>query len=257
VSIRYLLANPLSRSNTLEDLVDDLSGIDLRFQPGDQFRYSIASDIQGAIIESVTKIPLDHYLKTHIFMPLNMKDTGFYVPKDKQSRLVDMYEYDISKFEQAYQYGHGDIDLSEAGDDSEYLERPVLMSGGGGLVSTASDYSNFIAMLQQKGKFNGHRVLSQQLVETMLSSKTTGLDTHFLPKVYQDAGFGYGLGIKEKSGNAQGEGSFFWAGKGGTLFWADPVNDLQVVVMMQIENGWIALEKWLKPEVYKMIEAQE
>jgi CubicO group peptidase (beta-lactamase class C family) len=257
VDIRYLLANPLSRSNNLTDLVDDISGIDLKFPPGSKFEYSIASDIQGAIIEAVANIPLDEYLQKNLFIPLNMKDTGFYVPKSKQHRLVDMYEYDASTFEEAYVFNSEKILFSETGKDSEYLEQAELISGGGGLVSTAMDYSNFVSMLQNKGQFNGKTILSAPLIEKMLSSKTTGLDTHFLPRVYQGAGFGYGVGIKETSGDIRNKGSFFWGGMGGTIFWADPVADIQVVVLMQVEDGWIALEKWLIPEVYKMIESRE
>jgi len=257
IDIRYLFANPLSRSNNLNDLVDDLSGIDLKFTPGSKFEYSIASDIQGAIIEKISNMPLSQYLETHVFAPLNMNDTGFYVPKTEHHRLVDMYEYDASTFEEAHKFNHEKILFSETGAESEYLEQPVLMSGGGGLVSTAKDYSNFVSMLQNQGVFNGKRLLSESLVKKMLSSKTAGLDTHFLPRLYQGAGFGYGIGIKETSGDTRNEGSFFWAGMGGTVFWADPTTDLQVVVMMQVEDGWIALEKWLIPEVYKMIETLE
>lgn len=257
VDLRYLLANPLSRNNNLNDLVDDLSGIDLKFKPGSKFEYSIASDIQGAIIESVTGIPLEEHLQKSLFSPLNMKDTGFYVPKNKQHRLVDMYEYAASKFEEAFEINPEKIEFSETGKDSEYLEEPTLKSSGGGLVSTALDYSNFVTMLQNKGMFNGKNILSKPLIEKMLSSKTTGLDTHFLPRLYQGVGFGYGLGIKESSGDTRNKGSFFWAGMGGTVFWADPIADLQVVVMMQVEDGWIALEKWLIPEVYKMIKTLE
>lgn len=197
VDIRYLLANPLSRSNSLNDLVDELSGIDLKFTPGSKFKYSIASDIQGAIIESVSKQPLDQYLKTNIFTPLNMQDTGFYVSKNKQSRLVDMYVYEASEFAEAFEFIPEKIVLSETGNESDYLERPKLKSGGGGLVSTARDYSNFVSMLQNKGLFNNKRILSSSLIEKMLSSKTTGLDTHFLPRLYKGVGFGYGLALKK------------------------------------------------------------
>ena len=257
VDIRYLLANPLTRSNSLTDLVDDLSGIDLKFSPGSRFEYSIASDIQGALIEVVSGMPLDDYLQQNIFTPLNMKDTGFYVPESEQHRLVDMYEYDASTFEEAAVFNREKILFSETGKESEYLEQPRLKSGGGGLVSTTIDYSNFVSMLQNNGQFNGKMILSASLVEKMLSSKTTGLDTHFLPRIYKGAGFGYGIGIKETSGDSRNKGAFFWAGMGGTVFWADPVAGIQVVVMMQVEDGWIALEKWLIPEVYKMIENQE
>ncbi len=254
VDIRYLLANPLSRNNTLDDMVDDLSGIDLKFKPGERFEYSIASDIQGAIIEKVTGLSLDDYFQRHIFSPLNMQDTHFYVPQGQTHRLVDMYEYDASTFEEAYTFNQDKIQLIERAEDSEYLHQPELLSGGGGLVSSAQDYSHFVSMLSNGGRFNGQQILSQELIDTMLSSKTQGLETHFLPRLYKGAGFGYGVGIQETATEHRQPGSFFWAGMGGTLFWSDPQTQLQVVAMMQVEDGWIALEKWLIPQIYQFID---
>jgi CubicO group peptidase (beta-lactamase class C family) len=254
IDIRYLLANPLSRNNSSQEMVDDISGIDLKFVPGSKFGYSIASDVQGAIIEAVAKMPLDRYLQQHIFTPLQMKDTGFYVPKNALHRLVDMYEYETDTLEEALVFNKSKLSFSETGAKSKYLKKPTLLSGGGGLVSTAADYSNFVTMLQNKGKFDGKTLLSSALVESMLSSHIVGLDKHFLPRIYPGAGFGYGIGIMEVSGEIRNKGSFFWAGLGGTLFWADPVADLQVVVMMQVEDGWIALDKWMTTAVYKMLE---
>lgn len=256
VDIRYLLANPLSRNNTLDDMVDDLSGIDLKFKPGERFEYSIASDIQGAIVEKVTGLSLDVYFQRHIFSPLNMKDTHFYVPQSQAHRLVDMYEYGASTFEEAYTFNQDKIRLIEQAKDSEYLHQPALLSGGGGLVSSAQDYSNFIAMLSNGGRFNGQQVLSQKLINTMLTSKTQGLETDFLPRLYKGAGFGYGVGIQQTTTEHRQPGSFFWAGMGGTLFWCDPQTQLQVVAMMQVEDGWIALERWLIPQIYRFIDAQ-
>lgn len=254
IDIRYLLANPLSRSNSSQDLVDDLSGIDLKFVPGQKFEYSIASDIQGAIIEAVAKVPLDKYLQEHIFAPLQMKDTGFHVPPSSKHRLVDMYEYDADTAAEALVFDKSKISLSETGAKSKYLKKPTFLSGGGGLVSTAADYSNFVTMLQNKGKFDGKTILSSALVESMLSSHISGLHKHFLPKVYPGAGFGYGIGVMEAAGGIRNQGSFFWAGMGGTLFWADPVADLQVIVMMQVEDGWIALDRWMTNAIYGMLE---
>lgn len=253
VDIRYLLANPLSRNNTLAELVDDLSGIDLKFKPGAKFEYSIASDIQGAIIEAVTKQPLDEYFHQNIITPLEMVDTDFYVPKSKLSRFVDMYEYDAGTFEQAYTFDKEKILFVEKAEDSEYLNKPTLISAGGGLISTAKDYANFVQMLLNKGRFNGKQILSESLVNAMLSSHTVGLDTHFMPRVYKGVGFGYGLGIKEIAGDHRKQGSFFWGGMGGTIFWADPKTDLQVVVMFQVEDGWVGMEKWMIPQVYKLL----
>ena len=254
VDFRYLIANPLSRSNTLDDLVDDLSGIDLKFAPGERFEYSISSDIQGAIIEKVTAMPLDAYLSKQIFQPLEMVNTSFSVPQNQQERLVDMYEYDAGTFENALTFNKDNILFVETGKGSEYLEKPTLLSGGGGLVSTASDYSNFVSMLNNNGTYKGQRLMSENVLGKMLSSKTTGLDTQFLPRIYNNVGFGYGVAIKESEGDMRKQGSFFWSGLGGTTFWADPKSDLTVVAMMQVEDGWIALEKWLIPHVYKLIE---
>lgn len=254
IDIRYLIANPLSRNNSLTDLVDDLSGIDLKFKPGDKFEYSIASDIQGAIIEAVTKQPLEQYFHQHILQPLEMLDTDFYVEKAKQHRLVDMYEYDAGTFEQAYTFNKEKILFVEKAEGSEFLTKPKLISAGGGLVSTAQDYANFVQMLLNKGTFNGKQILSEAMVNAMLSSHTKGLDTHFMPRVYQGVGFGYGVGIKEITGDDRKQGSFFWGGMGGTIFWADPVSDLQVVVMFQVEDGWVGIEKWMIPQVYQLID---
>ena len=254
IDIRYLLANPLSRNNSLQDMVDDISGIDLKYVPGRKFEYSIASDIQGAIIEAVTTVPLDRYLQQHVFTPLQMKDTSFYVPENSQHRLVDMYEYDVGSFEEALVFNKSHMSFSEAAAKSKYLKKPTFLSGGGGLVSTAADYSNFVTMLQNKGRFNGKALLSSALAESMLISHITGLDKHFLPRIYPGSGFGYGIGVMEVSGDIRHKGTFFWAGLVGTLFWADPVADLQVVVMMQVEDGWLALDKWMTTAVYKMIE---
>ncbi|MBN7796945.1 serine hydrolase domain-containing protein [Parahaliea mediterranea] len=254
VDIRYLLANPLSRDNTLAELVDDVSGIDLKFAPGSKFEYSIASDIQGAIIEAVTHQPLDQYLRENVFAPLNMVDTGFFVPRGERHRLVDMYEFAARTFEQAYVFDRDKIEFVEYGNSSEYLRKPTLLSGGGGLVSTAQDYANFVQMLLNDGEFNGNQVLSPSLTRTMLSSHTRGLDTHFLPRVYDGVGFGYGVGVKEIRGETRSQGTFFWGGMGGTVFWADPAEELQVVVMFQVEDGWIAMEKWMIPQIYKLID---
>ncbi|MCF2907495.1 beta-lactamase family protein [Pseudoalteromonas sp. DL2-H2.2] len=257
VDIRYLLANPLSRGNTLDEMIDDLSGIDLKFTPGERFEYSIASDIQGAIIEKVSGLPLDTYLTRYLFEPLNMQDTHFSVPKGSEHRLVDMYEYDATTFEEAYVFNKDKILFSEEGADSDYLNKPVLLSGGGGLISTAQDYSNFVSMLSNQGKFNGQTLLSEHLVNTMLSTKTQGLDTHFMPRVYKGVGFGYGVGVKETAGDLRQEGTFFWGGMGGTIFWSDPKSQLEVVAMMQVEDGWVALEKWLIPHIYTLIDAPQ
>jgi len=253
--IRFLLANPLSRSNTLADMVDDISGIGLKFIPGERWSYSVASDVQGALVEAVSGMTLDTYFQQNIFAPLGMTDTGFYVPKAKAHRLVDHYIYDAEGIEALKIFDASEISLEERGAKSDYLEKPNLLSGGGGLVSTAEDYSRFVDMLMNKGVYQDQRVLSEDMIAAMLTSHTRGLDTWFLPLIYNQTGFGYGLGVKEESGDPRGKGSFYWAGMGGTVFWGDPQNGVSVVAMMQVEDGWVALERWLIPEIYGRLRA--
>lgn len=254
--IRYLIANPLSRSNNQQDLIDDISGIPLKYVPGEKWEYSIASDIQAGLVEAVTKMPFDEYIQKNILDPLNMKDTHFYVPEKDKSRLVDMYEHAVKTFEEAHAFKADKIEFIETGKESEYLENPTLKSGGGGLVSTALDYSQFVTMLLNKGEYQGKRIVSEKMLEKMLVSYTDGMDMGFMPRVYDNTGFGYSIGVKtvtdKDSKDPRNKGSFYWAGMGGTMFWADPALDLQVVAMMQVEDGWIALEKWLVPLVYQM-----
>lgn len=251
---RYLISNPLSRSNTLGEMIDDISGIGLMFAPGQRWGYSIASDVQGALIEAISGLRLDEYLRRHVFEPLDMRDTGFWVPPEQAARLVDMYEYDAEGLTELVTFDPSEIEFQEFGRDSDYLAEPILLSGGGGLVSTAGDFSRFVQMLLAKGEFGDKRLLSVELSERMLSSHTRGLDTAFLPMVYPNTGFGYGIGIKEEQGDTRPQGSFYWAGMGGTVFWGDPEHELIVIAMMQVEDGWVALERWLIPEVYSLIE---
>jgi len=253
---RYLISHPLSRNNTLEELVDDISGIDLKYVPGNQWQYSIASDVQGALIEAISGMRLDNYLHKNIFVPLEMQDTDFFVPQRKKHRLVDMYEYTAKTFEEAYQFNADKIKFEEKAAKSKYLKQTKLLSGGGGLLSTARDYDNFVTMLLNKGQYKGVKLLSENLVDKMLSSQTKNLDMSFLPRVYPSAGFGYGIGVSQKDEGGRSEGSFFWAGMGGTIFWADPKKKLSVVAMMQLEDGWLALEKWLIPNVYALLESE-
>lgn len=251
---RYLIANPLSKRNKLDDLIDDISGIDLLYVPGQRWGYSLASDVQGALVEAASGLTLDEYLRQNVFDPLQMHDTAFQVPQEKAARLVDLYEYDAEGLEELTAFDPDDIDHKEPAKRSAYLRKPVLLSGGGGLVSTAADYSRFVRMLLNKGRVEDRQLLSSELVEQMLTSHTRGLDTSFLPAVYPNTGFGYGLGVKEAEGGYRTKGSFYWAGMGGTVFWGDPENDLLVVAMMQVEDGWVALERWLVPRVYSLIE---
>jgi len=251
ISIKQLLThtagldydfNALHASTDMRDFVRRTSASELKFSPGEKWGYSMASDIQGAIIERVSGLPLDQYLQQHLFQPLQMKDTGFWVPKDKQKRLVEDYKKHKSKNELT----------ALINNDSKYLHKPSFLSAGGGLVSTAKDYSHFLSMLLNDGQFNGKQIITAKSLKKMLSSQTQGLDMGFLPKIYPNSGFGFGLGIKEGEQDLRSKGSYYWAGKGGTLFWVDPAENLIVIAMMQAENAWPLLNKWLADKIYPL-----
>ncbi len=236
----YLILDPNDRDNTTDELISDVSGIELKHKPGAQWRYSIASDLQGAIVEKVTGQRLEDYFQEHIFKPLGMTETSFIVDSKMAPRLVDMYEYEDQE-----------VDLSELARKSDYLEAPNLHSGGGGLVSTATDYAKFVQLLLHKGQYQDKRIIGAQYVEMMLADHAKDMDTWFLPKLYTNGSYGYGIGIKVGEQDIRPKGSFFWAGRGGTFFWGDPENNLVVVGMIQLEDGWRKMDRWLTPKIYQ------
>jgi CubicO group peptidase (beta-lactamase class C family) len=252
ISIEELLAHTagfeynfdaLHKSNDTDEFLNNISSSRLAFAPGTKWGYSMASDIQGAIIEKITGESLDKYLHENVFKPLNMQDTAFWVPENKAHRLVEDYEYEKS------------LEKSNKikANDAKYLSQPSFLSGGGGLVSTAKDYSHFLTMMLNHGEYKGKQIIKNSTLRKMLTSHTVDLDTGFLPKIYPNSGFGLGLGIKEGKNDLRSRGSYYWAGKGGTLFWVDPTEELIVVAMMQAEDAWPLLNKWLGEKIYNLL----
>ena len=175
--------------------------------------------MQGYLVEKLSGQPLPEYLRTRILAPLKMKDTEFYVPKEKMDRFAEFYTYDKDKKL-----------VPMAG--REYSRPPVLPSGGGGLTSTASDYMRFCQMLLNEGELEGTRILSPLTVDLMR--------TNVLPagarKMAPGTGFGLDFAIIEdplEAGGYGGAGTYYWGGYAGTWFWIDPVYKLIVVGMIQ------------------------
>ena len=123
-------------------MIDDLTGIPLEFSPGEAWNYSLSADVVGYLIEQISGRPFETFLKERIFDPLGMKDTGFFVPPDKAHRLAACYSAD----------GKGGMKLQDDPATSPYLKPPSLMSGGGGLCSTAADYLTFCRALLNGGE---------------------------------------------------------------------------------------------------------
>ena len=134
-------ANP---DATLAEMVDAVAKLPLRFHPGSAYHYSFAMDVLGGLVEVISGMPFDRFLQERIFEPLGMTDTAFWVPPEKASRLASVYGPDEKKKGQLK-----DIDPHEK---SDYTRPVKFFSGGGGLVSTASDYLRFCQMLLNKGE---------------------------------------------------------------------------------------------------------
>jgi CubicO group peptidase (beta-lactamase class C family) len=227
------------RSTGLREMIDRTTQIPLKFQPGTNWEYSSAVDIQGYIVEKLSGEPFGQFLEEHIFRPLKMTDTAFSVPADKVGRLAAVYYFDKASgkiAEAPVAFGTGVQDFTKP---------PSMESGGGGLVSTTSDYARFCQMLVNKGELDGIRILAPATVALMdtnvipesvlvTSNGTTGL--HF----NQAVGFGLDVMVVKdpsKAGQLVGAGTMSWGGAAGTWFWIDPTNDVIFVGMIQRFGG--------------------
>jgi CubicO group peptidase (beta-lactamase class C family) len=217
------------RDKTLADFVSALAELPLAHQLGEVWDYGPAIDVLARVIEVASGQPFEQFLQTRLFKPLGMVDTGFYVPEAKLSRLVDPPA--IS----------GPPDSVTAD-----VTRPTrLFSGGGGLVSTASDYLRFCQMLLNGGELDGVRILSPATVRRMTTNSLPS-DIRFAGSnsgmVGPRGGSTWGLGFAIRSNAAWSwvpgsVGSFTWLGAGGTYFWIDPAEQLVAVQLIQVTPG--------------------
>ena len=225
------------QSANLHEMIEKLAKIPLVYQPGTRWRYSVSMDIQGYIVEKLSGETLPEFMKQHIYDPLGMKDAGFFVPEDKRSRFMTLY-----------QSGPNNelVPNPNAGPNPrDYDHQPVMPSGGGGMVSTAEDYYRFASMLARGGELDGARVLSPATVKLMRSnhlppSLTTG--EFGIGSQIMRPGFGYGYNCAvvydpPEANLPDGKGTFFWDGAAGTWFWIDPTNDIVFIGMIQRMGG--------------------
>ena len=200
-----------------------LAALPLAHQPGEQFTYGLSIDLLGYLVEVVSKIPLDVFLSKNIFEPLGMKDTYFYLPKEKYNRLATLYTEDsmnrVIKRPKEKDGYHADYPNT----NGRYF------SGGAGLSSTAYDYAIFLQMMLNGGTYNGRRILSRPIVRMMTMNQIGDLN------LGSDK-FGLGFGIATTKGSSMepwSEGSFQWGGYFGTSYWADPKEKIVALLMTQ------------------------
>ena len=215
----------LKWDETLEEKVRRLVKLPLANQPGSTWRYSVATDVLGYLVEVISGLSFDVFLEERIFEPLGMEDTGFYVPAEKISRFATLYKAEeTDSFERDETLYWGD-----------FSKLPRLLSGGGGLVSTASDYMRFCQMLLNGGELDGVRLLSRKTVELMTANH---LPDELIRQGNMTKGYGFGLGFGVLLDVAQSEalgseGEYSWGGAASTGFWIDPNEELIGILMTQ------------------------
>jgi CubicO group peptidase (beta-lactamase class C family) len=200
-----------------------LGKLPLSFQPGAKWQYGLNSDLLGCLIEVISGMNLEDFLRKNLFDPLGMKDTYFNVPAAKANRLATVYTED--SLHNIIPWNHAFRRI-----DPDYpIMKKNYFSGGAGLSSTALDYAIFMQMLLNGGKYNGHQILSKRTVEMITSGQLND-------GMFGDDAMGLGFGITSAKSAARGPrntGSFSWGGYYGTTYWADPRANLVCLFLTQ------------------------
>jgi len=219
----------LDKSMPLSEFITRLTAIPLQYQPGTRFHYSVSTDVLGRLVEVVSGKPLDVYFAERIFKPLDMVDSGFYVPATKVERFTT-------------NYGPAEKGLKVIDDPTKsgYLKNPKFFSGGGGLVSTARDYTRFCQMLLNGGELQGTRLLKAETVADMTRNQ---LPPEALPLTMPsgnmtDKGLGFGLGFGVRMAPNPADptavvGEYYWGGAASTGFTICPQNRTVVIALTQ------------------------
>jgi CubicO group peptidase (beta-lactamase class C family) len=211
---------------SIEESVKRLARLPLHHNPGEKYTYSEGLDVLGYFIEVISGMPFDVFLKTRLFDPLGMHDTGFYLPAEKSGRLVAVQSPEDGKWVR-YPVTFYDPDYPIKG-------AKRFFSGGAGLCSTAKDYATFLQMYLNEGELNGVRILSRTTVQSIMGN-------HF-PTLWEGKGEHYGLAfgvLEQKLQDLGGEGSvgtFNWGGYFNTQFFADPKEKIVGVLMKQTQD---------------------
>jgi len=233
----YRSRNVLGRQSSLEDMAGKLSEIPLLYQPGTKWHYGVSTDVLGYLVQKVSGQSLDVFFKERIFKPLEMKDTAFHVRRQKVDRFAVCYGPKVD----------GGLKVVDEPLKSEYLRKPALFSGGGGLVSTARDYMRFCQMLLNKGQLDGTRLLQVETVEMMTSNQLPDGVTRG-----ESGGFGLGFSVQTVEGTSP-VGEYGWGGMASTHFWISPKDELAVVALSQRIPYSGQLENAIKSIIYGSI----
>jgi CubicO group peptidase (beta-lactamase class C family) len=208
----YERAEVRSRAISLPKFVENIVRVPLMEDPHTRFRYSEATTVLGRLVEIWSGQAFDTFLDERVFQPLRMIDTGFWVEPERRGRLA-----------RVYQTTPGGLTPKEL-EVVPFTERPVLIEGAVGLVSTVPDYLRFSQMLLNKGELDGVRILKPATVETMTANG--------LPAAMVQVRGGTGWGLANV--NVATDGEYGWDGTAGTIFWIDAAKEMAIVLMTQV-----------------------
>lgn len=217
-----------SRERSNAELSHQLAALPLMFEPGTTWEYGRATDVLGRVLEVVSGQTLGTYLQEHIFKPLGMIDTGFFVPAEQHARIAEPFASDPE----------GGVQMRLI----DVREEVALESGGGGLASTTLDFARFLQFMLNKGELDGVRLLGPRTVDFMTADHlgniavNRGASRDLLPLGH---GFGLGVAMRKDLGIASvpgSVGSYFWGGMAGTTFFVDPAEDMFAILMLQAPN---------------------
>jgi CubicO group peptidase (beta-lactamase class C family) len=250
VTALYRQADPRNRNNSLPEVIARMASVPLAYQPGTKWSYSDAVDIQACLVQKISGIPFDEYLKLHIFRPLGMTSTRYTIlPTDPdRPQLAALYTR------------NADGSFTRQSDEEAYGYNGAVWpykGGSAGLVSTIDDYMKFARMLSGGGKLNRARILKPETVRLMATDAMPKevTDKSWLPGK-GSVGFGIDFAVRtappkdaQESSGAVGE--FFWDGAASTLFWVDPKNDIVAVLFTQIRPFYRPFHKAFRDAVYR------
>jgi CubicO group peptidase (beta-lactamase class C family) len=239
----------------LEEFVEQLAKVPLEFSPGTAWNYSVSIDVMGYLVQKLSGLTFGEFLRTRLFEPLGMVDTGFFVPEDKLDRFCSCYQPKDPR--------HGGLKLQDDAHKSPFGAPPALEAGGGGLVSTAHDYLRLCRMMLGKGTLDGVQILSPKTVQLFSLNHlpdNAELADMAPPGLFSEAGYsgigfsiGCGVNVNVAKTRLPGTlGEFFWGGAASTAFWIDPKEDLAVVFMTQVmgTDARLTLRRDLRTLVY-------
>jgi CubicO group peptidase (beta-lactamase class C family) len=242
----YKALPPLSNADSLDTVLKRIATLPLNHQPGTQWHYGINTDIIGFLVERISGMKLGEYMQEVIFTPLKMTDTAFYVPPNKVDRLAQIYG--LGK--------NGEISVLDSPPVGDFLSDPSVHNGGGGLVSTISDYYIFTQMLLNGGEYRGQRILGRKTVDYLSSNHLPANLIPFSPTSHGE-GYALAMSVTVDSGDALlmgSDGDYGWGGAASTYFRIDPKENMIVIMMSQfVPSAFYPIRHDFKNTVYQSL----